>query len=125
VMIDLDGFKQVNDRHGHAVGDLVLRNVGKLVRESVRVNDIAGRYGGEELCVVLPATGLEGACVFAEALRLKIAALDHQTAGLGAVTASLGVAVIDQHGGSCTTLLKQADDALYRAKHGGRNRVEC
>lgn len=125
VMLDLDSFKRVNDRYGHAAGDRVLRNVGQLVRDSVRVTDIAGRYGGEELCVVLPSTGLEGACAFAEALRVKIAALDHHIDGLGSVTASLGVGAIDHSGGNCATLLKLADDAMYRAKRSGRNRVEC
>lgn len=125
VMIDLDFFKRINDHHGHATGDLVLANVGSLVRESVRSSDIAGRYGGEELCVILPETGLAGSCKFAETLRRRLLALGHGVDGLGPVSASLGVAVIDHTGGDATSLLKQADEALYRAKHAGRNRVEC
>jgi diguanylate cyclase (GGDEF)-like protein len=126
VMIDLDFFKRVNDRYGHAMGDLVLENVGRMVRESVRASDIAGRYGGEELCVLLPETGLPGACKFAEVMRLKIAGLVHAgSPGVGPLTASVGVAVIDHTVGDASTLLQQADEALYRAKHSGRNRVEC
>lgn len=125
VMIDLDFFKRVNDRHGHASGDLVLANVGAMVKASVRSSDIAGRYGGEEMCVILPETGLAGACKFAETLRIRLASIDHGVAGLAPVTASLGVAVIDHTSGDAASLLRQADEALYRAKHSGRNRVEC
>ena len=125
VMIDLDFFKRVNDRFGHGAGDIVLANVGALIRQSVRGSDIAGRYGGEEFCVVLPETGLAGACKFAETLRIKLASLTHGGAGVGALTASLGVAVIDHTSGDAASLIKQADEALYRAKHAGRNRVEC
>jgi diguanylate cyclase (GGDEF)-like protein len=125
VMIDLDFFKQVNDRYGHPGGDLVLENVGRLLRDSARVTDIAGRYGGEELCMVLPDTNLAGARIFAEGLRVKLAAFVHGGAeGPGRITASFGIAVIGDTAGDCNSLLKQADDALYRAKREGRNRVE-
>jgi diguanylate cyclase (GGDEF)-like protein len=127
VMIDLDRFKQINDQHGHAAGDQVLANVGRLLRESVRVIDVPGRYGGEELCVILPNTPLEGACKFAETLRAKIEAQLHY-AGAHAlpVTASIGVGSFDHMDiADAESLLRQADAALYRAKHAGRNRVEC
>ena len=126
VMIDLDHFKRINDEHGHAVGDQVLAGVGRLLRESVRVIDIAGRYGGEELCVILPNTPLDGALKFAETLRCKIEAQLHY-AGARAlpVTASLGVGSFDHMDiADAESLLRQADAALYRAKHAGRNRVE-
>ncbi|MYM30196.1 diguanylate cyclase [Duganella sp. CY15W] len=127
VMIDLDHFKKINDEYGHAVGDQVLAAVGRLVRENVRVIDVPSRYGGEELCVLLPNTPVEGACKFAESLRLKIEALVHP---LGArqlhVTASLGVGSFNHMEiDDVESLFKQADAALYRAKHGGRNRVAC
>jgi diguanylate cyclase (GGDEF)-like protein len=127
VMIDLDHFKRINDEHGHAVGDQVLANIGRLLRESVRVIDVPGRYGGEELCVILPNTPLEGACKFAETLRCKIEAQVHSTgAGVLPVTASLGVGSFDHMEiDDAESLLRQADAALYRAKHAGRNRVEC
>jgi diguanylate cyclase (GGDEF)-like protein len=125
VMIDLDFFKEVNDRYGHAGGDLVLANVGRLLQDGARSTDIAGRYGGEELCLILPDTNLAGARILAEGLRVKIAAFVHgDGAGPGRVTASFGVAVADHAGGDCSSLLKVADDALYRAKANGRNRVE-
>lgn len=126
VMIDLDHFKRINDEHGHAAGDLVLAGVGRLLRESVRVIDVAGRYGGEELCVILPNTPIEGAMKFAESLRAKIAAQQHDNGKrVVPVTASLGVASFDHlQMADAEALLRQADAALYRAKHGGRNRVE-
>ncbi|MBV7537452.1 sensor domain-containing diguanylate cyclase [Duganella sp. sic0402] len=127
VMIDLDHFKKINDDHGHAVGDQVLTTLGKLLRENVRVIDVPGRYGGEELCVILPNTPLEGACKFAETLRAKIEAQIHYASGRPLhVTASLGIGVFDHMDvNDIESLLRQADAALYRAKHGGRNRVEC
>jgi diguanylate cyclase (GGDEF)-like protein len=126
VMIDLDHFKRINDEHGHSAGDQVLAGVGRLLRESVRVIDIAGRYGGEELCVVLPNTPLEGALKFAETLRVKIEAQLHYAGARPLpVTASFGVGAFDHMEiADAESLLRQADDALYRAKHAGRNRVE-
>jgi diguanylate cyclase (GGDEF)-like protein len=126
-MVDLDHFKQINDLHGHAVGDQVLASVGRLLREHVRVIDVAGRYGGEELCVILPSTPLEGACKFAETLRARIAAqVHHAGARPLQVTASLGVAAFNHMDiADADSLLQQADAALYRAKHSGRNRVVC
>jgi diguanylate cyclase (GGDEF)-like protein len=127
VMIDLDRFKQINDEHGHAVGDQVLANVGRLLRESVRVIDVPGRYGGEELCVILPNTPIEGALKFAETLRSKVEAqLHYAGARQLQVTASFGVGSFDHMEiADAESLLRQADAALYRAKHAGRNRVEC
>jgi diguanylate cyclase (GGDEF)-like protein len=127
VMIDLDHFKRINDEYGHAVGDQVLANVGRLLRESVRVIDVPGRYGGEELCVILPNTPLEGAVKFAETLRGKIEAQLHYAGPrLLPVTASIGVGAFDHMEiADAESLLRQADAALYRAKHAGRNRVEC
>ena len=126
VMIDLDYFKRINDEFGHAAGDQVLAAIGQLVRDHVRVIDIAGRYGGEELCVVLPNTPLDGALHFAESLRLRIAAQTHEIGPrMLAVTASLGVGTFDHLDvADAESLLRQADAALYRAKRGGRNRVE-
>src|SRR5471032_654312 len=127
VMIDLDHFKHINDCYGHIVGNQVLAGVGRLLRESVRVIDVPGRYGGEELCVILPNTPLEGACKFAETLRAKIEAQLHYAGPrLLPVTASLGVGSFDHTEISdAESLLRQADAALYRAKHAGRNRVDC
>ena len=125
VMIDLDHFKHINDCYGHVVGDQVLSSVGRLLRDSVRVIDVPGRYGGEELCVILPNTPIEGALKFAETLRLKVEAqLHHDGSRLVPVTASLGVASFDHMEiADGDSLLRQADAAMYRAKHAGRNRV--
>jgi diguanylate cyclase (GGDEF)-like protein len=125
VMVDLDHFKLINDEHGHAMGDAVLMAVGRLVRENVRVIDIPGRYGGEELCILLPNTPPDGARKFAETLRAKIEAQVH-LAGTRevTVTASLGIGSFNHLDvDDADTLLRQADAALYRAKHEGRNRV--
>lgn len=125
VMIDLDHFKHINDCYGHVTGDQVLASVGRLLRESVRVIDVPGRYGGEELSVILPNTPIEGALKFAETLRLKIEAqLHHDGARLVPVTASLGVGAFDHMDiADGDSLLRVADAAMYRAKHAGRNRV--
>lgn len=126
VMVDLDYFKRINDEFGHAAGDQVLTAIGQLLRDNVRVIDIAGRYGGEELCVILPNTPLAGALRFAESLRLRIAAQTHEIGPrmLG-VTASMGVGTFDHLDiADAESLLRQADAALFRAKRGGRNRVE-
>lgn len=126
LMIDLDHFKHVNDEHGHLVGDKVLAEVCRLVRENVRVIDIAGRYGGEELCVLLPNTPLEGAHKLAENLRAKIAAQVHYDGARRiTMTASIGIGVLNEMEVSdAETLLRAADAALYRAKAKGRDCVE-
>ena len=127
VMIDIDHFKQVNDTHGHAMGDQVLRNIGALLKTSLRNTDLAARYGGEELTLVLPHTDLEKAVQVAEKLREKFAQFEHQLDGATLQkTASMGVAAREgsDQAPAAEDLLKQADEALYRAKQSGRNRVE-
>ena len=124
VLIDLDHFKRVNDEHGHAAGDAVLKAVGQLIGSSIRELDIAARYGGEELCILLPQTGLEGAMTFAETLRRKLADITFEFGGVELkVTASFGVASTEavQVGGQA--LIQAADVALYSSKREGRNRV--
>ncbi|KRB83592.1 sensor domain-containing diguanylate cyclase [Duganella sp. Root198D2] len=126
VMVDVDHIKNVNDEFGHQAGDEVLAVIGRLVRENVRVIDVAGRYGGEELCILLPNTPLEGARKFAETLRSRIEAQVHSAgARTVTVTASLGVGSFNHMDiDDAEMLLKQAEAALYRAKANGRNRVE-
>ena len=125
VMIDVDHFKQINDTHGHAAGDAVLRNLGEIVLQHCRAGDIPVRFGGEELVVFLTGSGAADAPVFAERLRGEIAAacpvIDGGGPGL-AVTASLGVA-LRRRGDTLEALLARADRALYQAKEEGRNRV--
>lgn len=120
LLFDIDDFKLVNDEHGHSVGDQVLTAVADLVARDVRSTDRVGRWGGEEFIVFLPNTGTGQAAEIAERLRELIAGqvLD----GVGTVTASFGVATY-RPGDTPETLLKRADDSMYLAKEGGRNRV--
>ena len=119
-MLDADHFKAFNDAHGHIAGDAVLKELARLLKGGLRPYDAVSRYGGEEYAVVLPGTTAEEAGALAERVRRAIAAHPWP---LRRVTASIGVAVLRQgeHG---ATLLARADDALYRAKRGGRDRVE-
>jgi diguanylate cyclase (GGDEF)-like protein len=124
LMLDLDHFKQINDNHGHPFGDFVLQEFARLCRESVREIDLVGRFGGEELLVLMPETELDGAVNVAERLRLNIASYPIATAGTEIqVTASIGVATKDQNTLEIDTLVARADQAMYIAKHRGRNRV--
>jgi two-component system cell cycle response regulator len=125
VMIDLDHFKQLNDRHGHQAGDQVLRHTADLVRKSIRRQDLAARYGGEEMTVVLPETPLDRAEVAAERIRAAIAGSELVWRGRAIkVTASLGVAGVPAlPAANGEDLLRLADAALYQAKSSGRNCV--
>lgn len=126
VMLDLDRFKVINDTHGHPFGDTVLRTVAHVVSETARERDLPARYGGEELAVVLATGDAQAAAGFAERLRERIESLrfGDESTGPVRVTASLGVASLPQHGETVGDLVRAADEALYRAKRGGRNRVE-
>ncbi len=125
LMIDVDHFKRVNDRLGHLVGDVVLREVSAIIRESTRAEDLVARYGGEEFIVALPTSSPGLAIERADRMRLNVAARRIRTAGAEIrVTVSIGLAYgwpdwpLDQ-----TSLIEAADEALYQAKAGGRNRV--
>lgn len=123
VMIDLDHFKALNDAHGHAAGDAALRRTGQIIAEGLRRSDICCRYGGEEFALILPDCSAENGAMRAEQLRRRIER-GHDAPGTPAVTASFGVAALPASGTSMRELLRAADEALYRAKKGGRNRVE-
>lgn len=124
IMMDLDHFKWVNDTYGHVVGDEVLAEVALRCKQELREVDVFGRYGGEELVVLLPETEVEQACITAERLRRR---LDRQPVsterGSIPVTMSLGVARLEDPDVGLGGLLKAADQALYKAKASGRNRV--
>jgi len=124
IILDIDNFKLVNDRHGHQTGDAVLRAVGQVVRANCRDSDEAARYGGEEIAVVLPGATLERAHEVAERIRAAIAAHQFPVVGGGVlrVTASVGVAATAPGCGHAE-LLTAADTALYAAKRGGKNRT--
>ena len=125
MMIDVDHFKSINDRFGHAAGDEVLRRLAALVRETIRVGDYFARYGGEEFCILLPNTSEAQSGVLAERLRLRYSELDlHFGGNLLQSTISIGVADSRHAGTNFSGLFAAADEALYRAKQDGRNRVE-
>ncbi len=126
VMADLDHFKEVNDAHGHPAGDAVLRGVADLLREGLRASDVGGRYGGEELVVLLPQNGCEGAAVVAERWRAAVEGTRFEVPGGGrvSVTISVGVTECRPEIDAPDDLVAAADAALYRAKERGRNRVE-
>jgi len=121
IMIDLDHFKKLNDEHGHAMGDAVLREVAAAIIGALRPSDVACRYGGEELVVILPECDLAEALAKGETLRSRIEALSaiHDAN----ISASLGVASIPETTKTLADLITMADAALYQAKEGGRNRV--
>jgi diguanylate cyclase (GGDEF)-like protein len=127
IMLDIDNFKTVNDRHGHLQGDMVLREVARVLRQSSREIDEPARYGGEEMAVALPQTDLEGAYQFAERVRRRIEALEFALPdgeGKLRVTASFGVASLGAAGDTDKdALVAAADGALYQAKRSGKNRT--
>lgn len=121
VMVDLDHFKRLNDTHGHAFGDAVLRDAAMTLVSGLRETDIVCRYGGEELVVILPDCNLDRATDKAEALRARVAALSQRHSA--EISASFGVASVPYTSTGVTDLLAAADGALYRAKQNGRNQV--
>jgi diguanylate cyclase (GGDEF)-like protein len=129
VMLDLDNFKQVNDTYGHQQGDVVLRDVAHVLKESSRAIDLPARYGGEELAVVLPGTDLEGAYDLAERVREGIEALEFPLEDENGerrtikITASLGAAALGDGIEDMRELVAAADAALYRAKRAGKNQT--
>ncbi|WP_028081836.1 sensor domain-containing diguanylate cyclase [Solimonas soli] len=126
VLVDLDHFKQINDSHGHAVGDEVLREAAARMLAAIRARDSLGRYGGEEFLAIVPEATPEDARTVAERLRAALAGEPLPTlSGPIGVTASLGVRWVEARDRrAADELLRPADAALYRAKRGGRNRVE-
>ena len=119
LMIDIDNFKQINDKYGHLFGDKVLRTVAGIIRKNLRKSDIAVRYGGEEFLVVLPHTDLRRAAVVAERIRK---AIEETKIDKVQVTVSIGVAdnsLVENF----KDLIQKADSALYKAKRTGKNKV--
>jgi diguanylate cyclase (GGDEF)-like protein len=123
-MADIDHFKEYNDKHGHLVGDVVLKDIAHLLKEGVREIDLVGRYGGEEFSLLLAETSKESALQVAERLRLSIE--KHQFKAydeIGKVTISLGLAAFPEDGRETESLIDKSDRALYKAKQSGRNKV--
>jgi len=125
VMLDIDHFKQINDQHGHTVGDEVLRALARIVLSNVRATDCAGRYGGDEFAIVLRGMHLDGATAVAHRIREQVQALQlHDMPGLQ-FTTSMGVATADHRHSSLRAWTNAADAELYQAKAAGRNRVSA
>ena len=123
LMIDIDNFKGINDQFGHLAGDLVIRGVGEILKRSVRRFDLCTRFGGEEFAIVMPGSGAESSASVGERIRQRIEAFRPAEADLTdlRVTASIGMAVSE--GASVRELIARADQALYEAKHAGKNRL--
>ena len=127
IMTDIDHFKSFNDRYGHVLGDQVLQSVTRSLGSALREVDLLCRYGGEEFCIILPEVDMEQACAIAERLRVDVqtraGASIRSTSGLE-VTSSFGVSTIGPETIDPSQLIDMADQALYRAKHAGRNCVK-
>ncbi|MBI1173960.1 MAG: diguanylate cyclase [Sideroxydans sp.] len=128
LMFDIDHFKRVNDMYGHAAGDTVLAEISKMIAQRLRVQDTFGRYGGEEFCILLPATGEEGAWVLAENLRQAVESRRLQIGAASiSVTISIGLSICNVQCTNCPrdfgNMLNDADRALYQGKSQGRNRT--
>ena len=127
LLLDIDHFKRVNDRFGHLIGDKVLISIGKTLQDNTRKSDIAARYGGEELVLVLPNTAEKEAVTFAERLRRILEQIPYAKANIDTdefrCTVSIGVTSLGEESCSPTDLLHKADVALYHAKRTGRNQV--
>jgi diguanylate cyclase (GGDEF)-like protein len=125
VVLDVDHFKRFNDTNGHAAGDVVLRQVGAVLRSTFRAADVVSRYGGEEFVAVLPDCGLADATARANAVcsAIRDLSVSHEGKVLAPITVSAGVAAYPLHGTDPDALFQHADRALYRAKADGRDRV--
>lgn len=122
-LIDVDHFKSINDTHGHMVGDNVLREISRILTANLRTTDLAGRYGGDEFCVILPDTGPVHATQILERLRTAVETLHDPRHPALKLTLSIGVATRTPDLTDADMWLNEADKALYAAKHNGRNRV--
>jgi diguanylate cyclase (GGDEF)-like protein len=124
IMFDIDHFKKINDVHGHLAGDFVLKELARIVQGRIRRDEVFARYGGEEFSIVLPETNLEGAKSLADGLREKVeqSRFVFQNENIS-VTISIGVAMLGDNDRTSQDLIKHADQKLYDAKRGGRNRV--
>ncbi len=126
IFLDVDDFKQYNDRFGHIKGDSLLQALASLITKNIRAADFAARYGGEEFVILLPEIGLEGAVHYAEKIRTIIEAHNFgpvEEAATNHITVSMGISVFPLDGIDATQLIHRADEALYRAKRTGKNRV--
>jgi diguanylate cyclase (GGDEF)-like protein len=127
IILDVDDFKEINDREGHLQGDVVLEAVADVVREVTRSIDVAARYGGDELALMLFETGREGAKALGERLaqRMRDSEVPRRDGGTMKVTISVGVATLPDAAGDLVSLVDAADHALLRAKRAGKNKLRA
>jgi diguanylate cyclase (GGDEF)-like protein len=121
IMLDIDQFKSINDKYGHLTGDEVLREISLRLRNSIRIYDVLGRYGGEEFLIVLPDTDFENAKSLAERIRNNI---KENLIATIQVTISLGITSISEKDKTINDMINRADEALYKSKNSGRDLVE-
>ena len=125
LMLDIDYFKSINDSYGHQTGDVVLRALTVLAKTTLRETDLFGRLGGEEFAAILPETDMEAGLLVAERLRVELAKLTVQAKDNDVTfTVSIGVALASEKDVAIEDAINRADEALYKAKRTGRNRVE-
>ncbi len=122
ISFDLDYLKKINDTYGHAMGDLAIKTIAKVIKSNARSIDTPARLGGEEFSILLPGVDADNAYIVAERIRTSIASQKIET--VGNVTASVGVATFDEHSDNLDELVELADQAMYRAKINGRNQVQ-
>ena len=125
-LIDVDYFKAYNDHYGHLAGDVALKNLADAIKQNIRVADSLYRYGGEEFLIIFPDESLEDAAISAERVRqgIQACAFEHEASALGVVTVSIGVAALSETQEHWESVLRNADNALYKAKNQGKNRIE-
>lgn len=127
LMLDIDHFKQFNDKYGHLIGDEVLKIVAKALADTLKGSDCIARYGGEEFAIILPRTPISGGVIVAEMIRKSIASkeLKRKSTGenFGGITVSLGITAFRHHEDTPASFIERADAALYHSKHEGRNRA--
>jgi diguanylate cyclase (GGDEF)-like protein len=127
LMVDIDDFKQYNDRNGHQAGDVALKITAHSLKAVLRSADIACRYGGEEFCILLPQTSVTEAGVIAERMRLKVTETEYpygKSQPMGTVSISIGISTFARHIDTAESVIAAADRALYNAKRQGKNRIE-
>ena len=127
LIADLDRFKDFNDTYGHLAGDRLLQQVARILKNSIRSSDVLTRYGGEEFAIIMPATDITAILEKAEKIRQGVESTNFDDIVPGRslkITISIGAASFPEHGTEYTDLVSAADKALYKAKRGGRNRVE-
>jgi two-component system, cell cycle response regulator len=126
MILDMDHFKNINDTYGHDVGDKVLKQLADIIIQASRSTDLAARFGGEEFVILMPETDPQAALGAASRMREVVEAADFKTGTEKTIkcTISIGVADLHPEGDSAESLLKRADEALYSAKHSGRNTVK-